>query len=364
MIGNYAKVLLLFLVLSAFGCSSPPLPPEVKLAETQEHSLWRAGAKLYAPEEYSTYKSALRKGKDDIIKQEARFVWFRDYKPIEAQFKNILAEGNGILKKIQEEKELKAFSVREQLLVFESHIRALQRLTSLINEGRLSRQDITKAELTLMEAENLYQRDDYYTAQEKLNSVSDYLTSAEDKILPILNRYSDKEQIAKWKRWVEMTVSESKAKGIYAIVVSKVDRKLIVYKNGVLFKTYEVNIGRNGFSDKLYSGDNATPEGRYRIIKKLPKSGYYKALLINYPNEEDKRQFASARRKGLIPVDADIGGLVEIHGGGKSGMTYGCIALENRHMDEIYNIAGVGTPVTIVGTIDHENSISSAIKGL
>ncbi|MBI4824691.1 MAG: L,D-transpeptidase [Nitrospirae bacterium] len=354
----------MLLVSSVFGCSSSALPPEVKLAQTQEHDLWRAGAEVYAPEDYARYKTSLRKGKDDIIIQEARLAWFRDYKGVEEQFKNILVEGNEIFKKIQEEKLSKASFIEEQLFILQSSIRALRRLTSLINEGRLSRQDITKAELILLEAQALYQRGQYHIAEEKLTCISEYLTTAEGKILPILNRYSNKEHIAKWKKWVDMTVYESKAKGIYAIVVSKVDRKLIVYKNGVLFKTYEVNIGRNGFSDKIYSGDNATPEGKYKIIKKLSKSKYYKALLINYPNEEDKRQFASAKRKGLIPADAGIGGLVEIHGGGKSGMTFGCISLDNKHMDELFGIADIGTPVTIVGAVDYDNTISSTMKGL
>ena len=45
-------------------------------------------------------------------------------------------------------------------------------------------------------------------------------------------------------------------------------------------------------------------------------------------------------------------------------MTYGCIAMENDQLNELYNLVDVGTPVTIVGAIDYENIISSAIKDL
>ncbi|OIO27997.1 MAG: hypothetical protein AUJ60_08290 [Nitrospirae bacterium CG1_02_44_142] len=234
----------------------------------------------------------------------------------------------------------------------------------MINEGRLSRKDLTIAEIILTEARRLYEKGDYAAAEIKIGAMTSYIKSAENAILPILSRYNDKNQIAKWKGWVSDAISESRTKGIYAVVVSKIERSLILYKNGIPFRTYRVGIGRNGSVYKLYAGDNATPEGRYHIVRKLPKSRYHKALLINYPNEEDRKIFNDAKRKGLIPSRAGIGGLIEIHGGGKDGMTYGCVAMENKHIEELYNIIKAGTPVTIVGTMDYENRISSKLKGL
>jgi hypothetical protein len=57
---------LLFLVLP--GCSSPPLPPEAKLAETMSRDLWKAQAHVYAPEEYKSYEAALKNIMDDLNK--------------------------------------------------------------------------------------------------------------------------------------------------------------------------------------------------------------------------------------------------------------------------------------------------------
>ncbi|PIP70350.1 MAG: hypothetical protein COZ31_09250 [Nitrospirae bacterium CG_4_10_14_3_um_filter_44_29] len=155
----------------------------------------------------------------------------------------------------------------------------LKELTSMINEGRLSRKDLTIAEIILTEARRLYEKGDYAAAEIKIGAMTSYIKSAENAILPILSRY-------------------------------------------------------------------------------------HKALLINYPNEEDRKIFNDAKRKGLIPSRAGIGGLIEIHGGGKDGMTYGCVAMENKHIEELYNIIKAGTPVTIVGTMDYENRISSKLKGL
>lgn len=340
------------------------MPPEVRLAETQEHDLWRTGAHLYAPGEYSAYKASLRKGKDRLIKENSRLSWFRDYEAVQKDFKSVLAEGDSLKKKIIEARDLKSGSVLSRITLYQNRVETLGRLTSLVNEGRLARENLTKAEVMLLEAKALSEAGEPAKAETKLEHVHRHVGAAEDSLMPILNRFTDKGQIAMWRRWVGETVSDSKTRGGHAIVVSKIDRSLILYKAGSPVKTYSVGLGRNGSLDKLHAGDNATPEGKYYVTRKLPRSKYYKALLINYPNDEDRRRFQSARSKGLIPERVGIGGLIEIHGGGKEAMTYGCIALENRQMEELYNIIGVGTPVTIVGAIEDENRVSSALGGL
>jgi len=347
-----------------YGCHTAPVPPEVAIAETLEHELWRAGADIYAPQDYSAYKSALRSGKDHLIKEQSRFAWFRDYDPVRKEFSDIVADGNNILSDIEEQKRNKLASVAELITYFHDRIETFRKLTSFVNEGRLSRRQLMSAELLLNEAQLLTEKGKYPEAEKKLKSIPVYLASAQEAISPVLSRYADRNQIAKWRKWVNETIESSRENGMYSIFVTKIDRKLVLYKNGTPFKTYSIGLGKNGFHDKLHAGDLATPEGKYRIIKKLPRSKYYMALLINYPNEDDLRQFANAKKKGLIPSRAGIGGLIEIHGGGKEGMTYGCIAMENDQINELYHLVDVGTPVTIVGAIDYDNKISSAIKGL
>ena len=112
-------------------------------------------------------------------------------------------------------------------------------------------------------------------------------------------------------------------------------------------------------------GDRTTPEGIYRIIKKKGQgeTKYPRALLINYPNEEDKRRFDHAKRAGIIPQNARIGNLIEIHGhGGKgSDWTDGCIALTDNDMEILYRACSEGTRVTIVGSLE---SLDELFPGL
>jgi murein L,D-transpeptidase YafK len=210
----------------------------------------------------------------------------------------------------------------------------------------------------IKEAGLFLDRGDYEGAASRLTMASGYIKASEEILVPIFNRYTDKTLIEKWRRWVDEIAAESREKGTPAIVVSKIDRRLTIYKHGKPSKTYEIGIGRNGLSDKLLAGDGATPEGSYRVIKKLSRSRYRKALLLNYPNDEDRREFLRLKKTGLIPKRAGMGGLIEIHGGGEEGMTYGCVSLENRHMDEVFELVTLGTPVAIVGTASLRDDIS------
>ncbi len=357
------KILILTLLLWVFGCAASPMPPEVKLAEEQEHNLWRSEAQIYAPAEYNRYRISFRQAKDELIKEKSRFVWFQDYRIAQSAFRDVLQAGYILQGKILEEKNKKKESTAEQISSLKNRVETLKGLTEMINEGRLARKDLIKAELLLSEATNRYNNNDYLAAEDKIKNLSGFITAAEDTILPIFNRYADRSHINKWQRMADQTIAESKNRGIPVIIVNKSKRLLTLYQNGVPFKTYPIGLGRNGSLDKLRAGDNSTPEGEYRVIKKISASRYHKALLINYPNEDDRKNFNRAKKKGLIPAGAGIGGLIELHGGGKDSMTYGCVAMDNDAIDSIFKLVPVGTPVTIVGAVHYENGLSSAIEG-
>ena len=169
----------------------------------------------------------------------------------------------------------------------------------------------------------------------------------------IHSRFRDPKNLRIWRRMVRDTVEQTRGGGT-AIVVDKLDRRLYLYASGHRVGVYRVEIGAKGLKQKTHSGDQATPEGRYRVlqVRGPGRTRYYKALLIDYPNGEDRARFTWGRRTGVVPANAGIGSLIEIHGEGGQGRdwTDGCVALSNSDMDRVFSHASVGTPVTIVGT--------------
>ncbi len=274
----------------------------------------------------------------------------------------MLEAGAALDHKVRSLKERRRAALTEAAATVRGKLETLDRITaSLAIRGR-AREDLTRAALRLTEGERLIEREDFAAASERLSSADGLIGEAEKALASVMGRYLDPEQVGAWKRLVDETVAESKRKGATVIVVSKLERKLMVFKNGSLDRTYAVGLGFNGLADKRHAGDNATPEGRYSVIRKLPVSQYHKALLINYPNEEDRRSFAREKQKGTIPRAAAIGGQIEIHGGGRDSLTRGCVSLDDGDMDDLYARIPVGTAVTIVGAADGDHEILKAIR--
>ncbi len=208
-------------------------------------------------------------------------------------------------------------------------------------------------ELAIIESELAFHREDYFHSAARYKQAAEYVGSAGDEATKTLRAYLT--NIPKWQRWAAETVAWSKEKREVAIIVDKIAARTQVYNAGEMVLEFPSELGPRWVGHKKLRGDNATPEGRYHVTKtkERERTRYYKALEINYPNDEDKTRFREAIARGEISRRAHIGGLIEIHGDGGKGVnwTAGCVALRNDHMDEVYELAKVGTPVTIVGSL-------------
>lgn len=138
---------------------------------------------------------------------------------------------------------------------------------------------------------------------------------------------------------------------IDSILVVKHFRHMYVFNNKKLLKIYNISLGQEPVGAKHFKGDLKTPEGLYRIFDKNPYSSCHKNLGISYPNEEDRRY---ARSHGK-----PTGGDVKIHGllNGEednaaayegTDWTWGCIAVTNADIDELYQHVKLGSPILIL----------------
>lgn len=134
------------------------------------------------------------------------------------------------------------------------------------------------------------------------------------------------------------------------IVVNKAKRELVLLRKGVAIRTYRVALGRNPLGAKEREGDMRTPEGLYRIDGRYLRSQFHRALHISYPNAADRER---ARRLGVKPGgDILIHGLPNGQGAiGKahleSDWTWGCIAVTNEEIEEIWRLVPDGAAVEI-----------------
>lgn len=135
------------------------------------------------------------------------------------------------------------------------------------------------------------------------------------------------------------------------IRVEKARRQMVLLRQGEPISTYRISLGSRGDDGhKQREGDERTPEGRYVIDWRNPRSMAHLSLHISYPNGDDKRV---AETRGYSP-----GGNIMIHGlpngwGWLAPLhhlwdwTDGCIAVTDAEMRDIWTRVPNGTPIEI-----------------
>jgi murein L,D-transpeptidase YafK len=119
---------------------------------------------------------------------------------------------------------------------------------------------------------------------------------------------------------------------------------MLLLRGESVLRSYRIALGSDPVGHKLQEGDGRTPEGRYTIDRRNPRSKYHLSLHISYPDADD---VARARAAGVDP-----GGDIMIHGL-KDGAhtagdwTRGCIAVTDDEMDEIWGLVPEGTTIVI-----------------
>jgi lipoprotein-anchoring transpeptidase ErfK/SrfK len=215
------------------------------------------------------------------------------------------------------------------------------------------RSDNNRGRLMLSEAIIAYEGKQYALCNEKLAVSADYISGSYIHAKELLTDYFKNYQ--EWQEKARQNIKYSASTNSYTILADKFSRQCFVYSKGKVKYTFGFELGKNWIGDKRYMGDKATPEGHYQVIEKKEghQTKYYKALLLNYPNEVDRQRFSADKRNGSLLKSSEIGGLIEIHGQGGKGTdwTDGCIALMDSDMDILYKLAQRGTMVTIVGSL-------------
>lgn len=166
------------------------------------------------------------------------------------------------------------------------------------------------------------------------------------------SRLDEPENIRAWREQIRGALEQNRGEKTLLVMVKKA-RRLDFYRNGRLLRSLYADLGADPVTRKLHSDFRTTPEGLYRVVRKLGpgETLYTLALLIDYPNDEDRRRFQAAQARGEIPPDTGIGGSIEIHGMGGSGQdwTWGCMAVSDEDMRWLFPRVAVGAPVLIVG---------------
>lgn len=354
-----ALAVITFIIIGFFLMVPEPPAEEIEVARQALLKARESKAEVYAKDIFREaglyYDSAMQAWQTE----NQRFILFRDYSAVMAFAEISIEQSEAASKQTKSQSVDLERSTRKLIASLNDLINEINNIYSRLPLAKQTRKEIAKGKLLLSESNVALRNGSYTEADKKLKQAETLFKNAHQSADNLLSEYFENHR--QWKEWMNQTIIESKSKRSTVVIVDKFASKCYVYKNGRPVAEFEVELGKNWVGDKRYKGDNATPEGRYHVTQKKEGSAtkYYKALLINYPNEDDKKRFSSEVANGSLPRNMKIGGLIEIHGNGGKGSdwTEGCVALTDSDMDILYNMVNVGTPVTIIGSVISLNEI-------
>ena len=342
-----------------------PEPPrdEMKLAREALLSAQKAGAEVYAP---SFYKQAQQLYDSAMVcwgNENEHFFLNRDYSKVCSFVALVIEKANEARQKsCQQQINTNSFvkngitGLEQKVQLYEQVYKRMPLPGSVIGAHN-------KGKMKLAEARIAFEGDRFNEAKQHYQKAVELINSSNNKAEEILTVWFI--HFPLWKKHGDEAIHLSRG-GKKVILIDKYAHQCVVLQSGKPIRYFDVELGTNWMGDKRKKGDKTTPEGVYRItqVKEGARTNFHKALLINYPNDEDKRRLAAEKRKGTLALPADIGGLIEIHGHGGKGVdwTDGCVALKNEDMDVICRLVSTGVPVIIVGSLKPLNDIYEKIS--
>lgn len=350
---SFITVIALFIVIFAISFFQPELPvKQINSAREVLFVLGEAEITKYAPgsnqQIYELWDSLL----DEWRRQNNIIIGLKDYSKISSISDSIVSFAEKTLMLVEKLKYEIMDSIESNMALLDDLLQKFEVNYKNLPLSENIYHDYFKADLLYAEGLKVLERKDYKEACGIFEKAKQLSIENDSIIHASLLQYFMNYPL--WNTWIKETIQNSMMNKSYALIIDKFANSCLIYYNGNLINSFYAEFGPNWIGDKNHTGDLSTPEGKYFVTKVMDigKTNFYKALLINYPDDKDYKRYQDAVNKGDISPNQGIGGHIEIHGNGGQGRNWtdGCIALIDEDMDEVFKIAVPGTPVTIVGS--------------
>jgi hypothetical protein len=332
-----------------------PVPPRAQLdaARRAMSTARHAQAAFFVPKDMQAAEESWQRTWEALHESNARWFPLRDFSNAGRLATLTFQQAEAAALRAGSVRDSLALHAIATMLAVKDKMLDVQAAYDEVDMPRAYRGALRHSALMIAECEAAFGREDFILASERAAAALASVSQVSDQTVELIDSYFT--SLKEWRLWVKETIDYTDSTGQEAIIVDKLAHLCQIYVAGELVAEYPVELGPRWMGQKQRQGDNATPEGRYFITEKKADgvTRYYKALEISYPNDADNARFLAAKKSGRIPKSAHPGGLIEIHGHGGKGAdwTAGCVALENIHIDQVFSMTRIGTPVTIVGSL-------------
>lgn len=344
----------------------PQVPDRIKITETLKaiNKVRHLGADVYNTEIFHQVDNQWQNLLQEWRRENRRFIFNRDYSRIDSLAQETIKTAQFCAQQTLLVKDSLKNTIKLQTALVSTEVDSFRKKYRELKSVDSFRSKLLGSEMLVSESQAALARQDYKRAHHKIMEASRLLGQSQQAFSDLIRQYLF--NVPNWNQWVEETIKWSSDNKAAAIIIDKLNHQCNVYDSGQIKMTFTAEFGPNWIGHKRLKGDDATPEGRYFVKNKKSRgqTKYFLALEIDYPNAKDQERFKAAKKNGELPKGAQIGSLIEIHGGGGEGVnwTNGCVALKNEDMKKVFQMTHVGTPVTIVGTMADTLALSNPIN--
>lgn len=326
----------------------------------------KAGARDIQPRRYAGCQDQLKQARFEMNLQSAGFWGTRDFDRASRLMDQTQSDSFRLWRDAAAHQRKARLSADDSIRLAEENMDEAEVVTAVSQQDSYVHSKLATASMLLRRAKSYRAAGRFDQALADANESCRLSFQAHQLSKQVLARYDDPSHIRSWKAWIKQAVEASAQSGGVSFVVIKERHVLDVYRAGKLIRSVSVDLGANSINQKVHAGDRTTPEGLYHVTRKKGHgaSRYGLALLLDFPNAEDRRRFALAKQKGQLTRRTGIGGLIEIHGEGGRGYdwTDGCVAPSDSDMAVLYNWASPGTPVAIVGSDGSDGPVRTILR--
>ena len=356
------------LSMSMGGCVETVPDELVEAIESIDRDLVTLRASDITPEAYSKFSRQWIGLRGRVQSEENIVRWPWEDNELETDLEALQAEGTQLVAEVNSRIQAQRTSAETKLAKIEQRLRLLNTRVGDIGSRVVLGEHPVETEVLVKQARLFLEQGQFEHSIQTSERAGKIILTQTALLTNELGRYADDDLIAAWRESAQRTIDWSRTHRAQAIVISKADRVLTLYKNGRKALTYPIRLGSRGIRAKQHYGDGATPEGEYRVQRKRGpgQTPYFRALILDYPNADDRRRFEEAQKAGLIPKSLHMPGLIQLHGiaQGITDQPYGSIVLDNPQIAQLFDQVSVGTPVNIVGALESQNSISLVLADL
>jgi len=244
---------------SLVACGRPVPQDIIQAVESIDRDLLQLRAAELAPHEYGSFARQWATLRTRAEIEEDLIHWPWESNTLELDLRHLQEEGSRTVVRLAEQQAALRRSAEQQLIhttdrasLMTYHVRAIDGRIVLGNKP-------VETDLLLKQARAFYERGHYIKSLDASNRASRNLAAEAALLSRELGRYANRDRIAHWQQLANGTIAWSRSHHASAIVVSKADRTLTLYKDGRKVLSYPVRLGFNGIREKRHQGDGATP---------------------------------------------------------------------------------------------------------